>query len=71
MDELSNQELKSALTSGDLSPRKKAVAREILRRRYESKHGRLWKVVWLPVLLVLGLVRTATGRFGRPKIDGN
>lgn len=68
MDERSNKELKNALSRGDLSPRKKAFAQEVLRRRYEAKDGgRLWKYVWLPVLAVLGLVRVALRRFRPPR----
>ena len=48
MDDRSNQELKSALAEGELSPRKQAIAKEVLRRRYETKDGgRLWAYVWL------------------------
>ena len=65
MDERSNQELKSALAGGELSPRKQAVAKEILRRRYEAKEGgRLWTYVWLPLIALLGLARRALKRFG-------
>jgi hypothetical protein len=65
MDERSNQELKSALAGGELSPRKQAVAKEILRRRYEAKEGgRLWTYVWLPLIALLGLARWALKRFG-------
>jgi hypothetical protein len=68
MDERSNKELKNALSRGDLSPRKKAFAQEVLRRRYEAKDGgRLWKYVWLPVLAVLGLARVALRRFRPPR----
>ena len=50
MDERSNQELKSALAGGELSPRKQAVAKEVLRRRYEAAGGRgLWTYAWLPL----------------------
>ena len=68
MDGRSNKELKNALSRGDLSPRKKAFAQEVLRRRYEAKDGgRLWKYVWLPVLAVLGLARVALRRFRPPR----
>jgi hypothetical protein len=68
MDERSNQELKSALAGGELSPRKQAVAKEILRRRYEAKEGgRLWTYVWLPLIALLGFARVALRRFRRPK----
>ena len=51
MDDRSNQELKSALAEGELSPRKQAIAKEVLRRRYEAKDGgRLWTYVWLPLI---------------------
>jgi hypothetical protein len=68
MDERSNQELKSALAGGELSPRKQAVAKEILRRRYEAKEGgRLWRYVWLPLIALLGFARVALRRFRGPK----
>ena len=38
MNDLSNQELKSALAEGELSPRKQAIGKEVLRRRYERAH---------------------------------
>jgi hypothetical protein len=34
VDDQSNQKLKSAIATGELSARKDAVAKEILRRRY-------------------------------------
>jgi hypothetical protein len=37
MDERSNQELKAALAQGELSPRKQAIAKEVLRRRYDKE----------------------------------
>ena len=64
MDDRSNQELKSALAEGELSPRKQAIAKEVLRRRYETKGGgRLWTYVWLPLITLLGLARMALRRF--------
>ena len=71
MDERSDQELKSALAGGELSPRKQAVAKEVLRRRYEAKGGgRLWTYVWLPLIGVLSLARLALRRFqGRKQIE--
>jgi hypothetical protein len=63
MNERSNQELESALAEGELSPRKQAVAKEVLRRRYEATEGgRLWKYVWLPLLAVFTLVRVVLKR---------
>jgi hypothetical protein len=63
MDERSTQELESALAEGDLSPRKKAFAKEVLRRRYEGKDDwSLWTHAWLSLLGVLGLARTALRR---------
>jgi hypothetical protein len=83
MDERSTQELESALAEGDLSPRKKAFAKEVLRRRYEGKDDwSLWTHAWLSLLGVLGLARTAlrrirgrcsdsqTGRLLQPQIAG-
>jgi hypothetical protein len=68
MDERSTQELESALANGELSPRKRAIAKEVLRRRYEGKEGgRLGTRVWLSILAVLGLARWALRRFRGPK----
>jgi hypothetical protein len=68
MDERSNQQLKSALSRGDLSPRKKAFAEEVLRRRYEAKDGgRLWKYAWLPILVVLSLAWRALRQLRVPR----
>jgi hypothetical protein len=70
MDDRSNQELKSALAEGELSPRKQAIAKEVLRRRYEEGGGRLWTYVWLPLIAILGLTRMALRRFqGRSQVD--
>jgi hypothetical protein len=64
MDDRSNQELKSALAEGELSPRKQAIAKEVLRRRYETKDGgRLWAYVWLPLIATLGQARMSLRRF--------
>jgi hypothetical protein len=63
MDDRSNQELKSALAEGELSPRKQAIAKEVLRRRYETKDGGwLWAYVWLPLIALLGLARMSIRR---------
>ena len=68
MDERSNQQLKSALSRGDLSPRKKAFAEEVLRRRYEANDGgRLWKYAWLPILVVLSLAWRALRQLRVPR----
>jgi hypothetical protein len=68
MDDRSNQELKSALAEGELSPRKQAIAKEVLRRRYLAKDGgRLWTYVWLPLFALLGLARMGLGVFQRRK----
>jgi hypothetical protein len=46
MDDQRNQELKSAIAAGALSPRKHAFDKEVLRRRYDaSGGGRLWTCV--------------------------
>ena len=43
MDERSNPDLESALARGDLSPRKVAFAKEVLRRRYVRRlRSHLW-----------------------------
>ena len=68
MDDRSNQELKSALAEGELSPRKQAIAKEVLRRRYLAKDGgRLWTYVLLPLIALLGLARMGLRRFSAPK----
>ena len=70
MDERSNQELKAALAQGELSPRKHAIAKEVLRRRYDKEGGKLWAYIWLPLIAVLGIVRTVLRRFqGRQQIQ--
>ena len=71
MEDRSDQELKSALAGGELSPRKQAVAKEVLRRRYEAKEGgRLWTYAWLPLVAVLGIARLALRRLqGRKQIE--
>jgi hypothetical protein len=71
MDDRSNQELKSALAEGELSPRKQAIAKEVLRRRYETKDGgRLWAYVWLPLIAILGHARMSLRRFqGRKQFE--
>jgi hypothetical protein len=61
MDDQSNQELKSAIAAGELSPRKHAIAKEVLRRRYDAGGGRLWTYVWLPLIGLLGVARLALG----------
>jgi len=63
MDDRSNQELKSALAEGELRPRKQAIAKEVLRRRYETKNGRrLWAYVWLSLIAMLGFARMSLRR---------
>ena len=71
MDDRSNQELKSALAEGELSPRKQAIAKEVLRRRYETKDGgRLWAYVWLPLIALIGLARMSIRRLqGRKQFE--
>ena len=59
MDDRSDLELKSAVRDEELQPRKRAIAQEVLRRRYKaSGGGRLWTYVWLPLIGLL-----ATSRF--------
>ena len=70
MDERSNQELKAALAEGGLSPRKQAIAKEVLRRRFDKEGGKLWAYVWLPLIAVLGIAQTVLRRFhGRHQIQ--
>ncbi len=69
MNERSDQELKRALASGELSPRKEAFAKEVLRRRSDAKErGVPWKYLWIPILALVGLARLARGRFPRGRI---
>lgn len=63
MDDRSNQELTSAVLGGELSPRKEAVAKEVMRRRSESEGSWLWRYVWLPLIGILGRVRLSLRRF--------
>ena len=68
MDDQSNQELKSAIAAGELSPRKHAIAKEVLRRRYDARGGgRLWTYVWLPLIGLLGVARLALWRLRASK----
>ena len=71
MEDRSNQELTSAVLAGDLSPRKEAIAKEVLRRRYESEGGRwLGRYVWLPLIGIVALARTSVRRFqGRSQFE--
>ena len=70
MDERSNQELKAALAEGGLSPRKQAIAKEVLRRRFDKEGGKLWAYGWLPLIAVLGIAQTVLRRFhGRHQIQ--
>ena len=71
MDDRSNRELKSALAEGELSPRKQAIAKEVLRRRYETKDGgRFWAYVGLPLTTLLGLARMSLRRLqGRKQFE--
>ena len=63
MDDQSDQELKSAIATGELSPRKEAIAREVLRRRHEANGGgRLWTYLWLPLIGALSLARLVLRR---------
>jgi hypothetical protein len=66
MDERTDEQLKSALASGELSPRKEAVAKEVLRRRSDAKErGVIWKYLWAPVKALLELA--ANVRLGSSK----
>lgn len=66
MDQLNDRELRGLLFEGCLDPRKRAFARELLRRRYAEKgKGALWRLS-LPVLDRAGTVRAAVRRIWRP-----
>ena len=53
-----------------LSPRKQAVAKEVLRRCYEAAEGgRLWTYAWLPHIAVLGIARLALRRFRDRRLE--
>jgi hypothetical protein len=63
MDDKSDQELKSAIATGELSPRKEAIAKEVLRRRYDARGGGwLWTHLWLALIGALGLARLVLRR---------
>ena len=58
MNEHSNQQLRRARAAGTPSPRKHAVAKEVLRRRHQTAMGgKLWTYIWLPLVAVLGSMR--------------
>ena len=50
-DNRSDQELRG-VTQGEASPRKKAVAKELLRRRHLAT-GRRWWRTWLPTVALM------------------
>jgi len=62
MDDLSDRDLRDALVSPDLDERERAYARELLRRRYETRPNTTWRKVWLSVLHGWGLTRAAISR---------
>jgi hypothetical protein len=60
LNDQSDQNLKNAIAGGELSPRKHAIAKEVLRRRHDIRGGgRLWTYVWLPLIGVLSVARFA------------
>ena len=70
MDERSDQELKSALAGGELNPRKRAIPKEVLRRRYRVKErSKRWTYLWLPLIALLGTARMALRRVRGGKQD--
>jgi hypothetical protein len=62
MDQLSDRELRAALAGPDLDGRERAYARELLRRRYQTRPDAAWRQVWLSVLHRWGLTRAAISR---------
>jgi hypothetical protein len=63
MDDRTNHQLASAVLGGELSPRKEAVAKEVLRRRDESNEGsRRWRYIWLPLIGIVGFARMFLSR---------
>ena len=62
MDRFSDRELREALLNPDLRWRKRAHARELLRRRYQSDSGLAWRKMWVSALYWLGSARAAVAR---------
>ncbi|BAQ16866.1 hypothetical protein [Methyloceanibacter caenitepidi] len=62
MEKLTDRELRSALFKADLSARKRSYARELLRRRYDSKGKHAWRKLWVGTLYWLGSCRAALSR---------
>lgn len=62
MERLNDRELREALLDPDLKSRKRAYARELLRRRCESNGGLAWRKVWIGALYWLGSTRAALSR---------
>lgn len=62
MENLSDRELRDMLTTPDLEWRKRAYARELLRRRYDSKSRSAWRGLWIPVFYWVGMTRAALAR---------
>ncbi len=62
MDRLSDAALREALLDPNLKSRKRAYARELLRRRYQSDGGRAWRKLWVGALFWLGTARASLAR---------
>lgn len=62
MQRLSDAALRKALLDHNLKSRKRAYAREILRRRYESAGGRAWRKFWDGALFWVGTARASLSR---------
>jgi hypothetical protein len=57
--ERSDEDLAKSLAAGELAPRKKAIAEEVLRRRYASGLG---AELWLRMLSVVAWIRAFFSR---------
>ncbi|WP_141702171.1 hypothetical protein [Methyloceanibacter stevinii] len=62
MEKLSDRELRSALVKPDLSARKRAYARELLRRRCDKSGKYAWRKLWVGALYWVGSCRAALSR---------
>jgi hypothetical protein len=64
MERLNDRELRAALLDPELKSRKRAYARELLRRRYDSDGRLAWRKAWIGALYWLGSTRAALSRRG-------
>ena len=64
MERLTDRQLRAALLDPELKSRKRAYARELLRRRYDSDGGLAWRKAWIGALYWVGSTRAALSRRG-------